>query len=86
MGNRGVSSEKLNAKIAAQTLADYLWRKDEEKKIRIKDMALNVFVELYKTEHSNQLPEKAESLQPWIKNIADKYPHSTQAGRPKNGT
>jgi hypothetical protein len=86
LGNRGVSSEKLNAKIAAQTLADYLWRKDEEKKIRIKDMALNVFVELYKTEHSNQLPEKAESLQPWIKNIADKYPHSTQAGRPKNGT
>lgn len=81
---RGVSQAKLNAKLAACTLAEYLWKQDTEKNIRIKDMAISVRFELSKTEHADQLPEKAESLENWIKDVADKYPHSRQAGRPKN--
>lgn len=84
-GKRGISQAKVNAKLAAQTLADYLWRQDREHKIRIKEMAINVHAELYQTDHANQLPDKAESLESWIKDIASKYPHSRQGGRPKNG-
>lgn len=82
---RGVSQAKVDAKLAACTLAEYLWQQDTEKKIRIKDMAISVRFELSRTEHANQLPEKAESLEKWIKDIANKYPHAQEPGRPKNG-
>ena len=81
---RGVSKEKQNAKLAAQTLADFLWRNDKDKRIRIKEMAINVRAELFNTNHSSQLPEKAESLEDWIREIAEKYPHSRKGGRPSN--
>lgn len=82
---RGVSQAKLDAKLAAQTLADYLWRNDKERRVRIKEMAINIHAELYQTEHADQLPDKSESLEKWIEIIANKYPHSQQGGRPKNG-
>lgn len=79
----GVSQAKLNAKLAAQTLADYFWKKDTDKKIKIKDMAIQIYAELYNTEHKEQLPNDQISIKDWIVQIADKYPHSRAGGRTK---
>ncbi|MFC3902272.1 hypothetical protein SAMN05421749_10314 [Acinetobacter marinus] len=83
--SRGISQSKRNAKLASQTLADYFWRQDTEQKIRIKEMAIQVYADLNQTQHADQLPDKTESLQSWIEPIADKYPHSRKPGRPENG-
>lgn len=81
----GKSKAKENAQIAAKTLADYLWRQDKDKKTRISEMAINVYAELYQTEHQSQLPENQQSLESWITDVADKYPHSRLPGRKKKG-
>lgn len=78
---RGVSKAKLNAKLAAQTLADYLWRQDKDKRIKIKDMSMQVYAELYNTEHRGQLPNDQISIKDWIAIVADKYPHARLSGR-----
>ncbi|MQW92225.1 hypothetical protein GFH30_03235 [Acinetobacter wanghuae] len=80
---RGKSLAKVNAQLAAQTLADYLWRKDVGESIRIAEMALNVYAELTQTHHHKELPESVESLEVWIREIAEKYPHSRKPGRTK---
>lgn len=76
----GVSPDKLNAKLAAATLAEYLWRKDKNQIIKIKDMAINVYTELYQTEHQSQLPDNKDSLKDWIKDVAPSY--ARESGRP----
>lgn len=76
----GVSPEKLNAKLAAATLAEYLWRQDKNQIIKIKDMAINVYTELYQTEHQSQLPDNKDSLKDWIKDVAPSY--ARESGRP----
>ena len=78
---QGISQAKRDAKFAAKTLAAYFWRKDTEEKIKIKDMAFNVYTELCDTEHLSELPNEKESLKEWIKDIAPKY--AREAGRPK---
>lgn len=77
----GVSKEKIEAKRYAKNIADYLWRKDIENKIKIKEMAINVYAELYQTHHKDQLPDRPESLKEWIKDIAPSY--AKESGRPK---
>lgn len=77
----GVSKEKIEAKRYARNIADYLWRKDIENKIKIKEMAINVYAELHQTEYKDQLPDKPESLKEWIKDIAPNY--AKESGRPK---
>ncbi len=76
----GVSPDKLNAKLAAATLAEYLWRQDTDQKIKIKDMATTVLIELKQTSHIYQLPENPESLKKWIEEIAP--PYARESGRP----
>lgn len=77
----GVSKEKIEAKRYAKNIADYLWRKDIENKIKIKEMAINVYAELFQTSYKEQLPDKPESLKEWIKDIAPSY--AKESGRPK---
>lgn len=78
---QGVSVAKKNAKLAAKTLANYLWKQDTENKIKILDMAITVRAELYQTEHREQLPDQSVSLKKWIEDIAPEY--AREAGRPK---
>lgn len=77
---RGVSIAKSNAKLAAKTLAQYLWTKDADQNIKLLEMARNVSKELQKTEHQSQLPS-VESIKEWLKPIAPLY--AKQAGRPQ---
>lgn len=78
---RGKSKARENAKFAAKTLAHYLWSKDTDNKIKIKEMAINVYAELSQTEHHVELPDQAVSLKEWIKEVAPAY--AKEAGRPK---
>ena len=78
--NRGVSQAKLDAKLAAKTLAQYLWGQDRERIIKILEMAKIVHTELQKTEHQAQLPS-IESVKEWLKPIAPMYART--AGRPQ---
>ncbi|MEG2128487.1 MAG: hypothetical protein RRZ32_04960 [Acinetobacter sp.] len=77
----GVSKDKIEAKKYAKNIADYLWRKDVENKIKIKEMSINVYVELNQTIHRDQLPDQPESLKDWIKDIAPDY--AKESGRPR---
>ena len=76
----GISPAKVNAKLAAATLAEKLWREDKNQKIKILEMAITVYSELYQTEHKSQLPNNQGSLKEWIKHIAPTY--AREAGRP----
>lgn len=75
------SPARDNAKFAAKTLANYLWNKDTDNKIKIKEMAITVYAELNQTEHRVKLPDQAVSLKEWIKEVAPAY--AKEAGRPK---
>lgn len=76
---RGVSIAKGNAKLAAKTLAQYLWSKDTNQNIKLLEMAKTVCIELERTEHQPQLPS-IESVKEWLKSIAP--PYAKEAGRP----
>ncbi|OUY09021.1 hypothetical protein [Acinetobacter populi] len=76
---RGVSIAKSNAKLAARTLAQYLWSKDTDQNTKILEMARMVHSELQNTEHHTQLPS-IESVKEWLKLVAPVY--AKQAGRP----
>lgn len=77
---RGVSLAKKNAKLAASTLAQYLWAKDIEKNIKLIEMARIVHSELQKTEHNAQLPS-IEAVKEWLRFLAPGY--AKLAGRPQ---
>lgn len=77
---RGVSLAKRNAKLAANTLAQYLWSNDIGKTIKLIEMARIVHSELQKTEHSAQLPS-IEAIKEWLRFIAPNY--AKLAGRPQ---
>lgn len=77
---RGVSLAKRNAKLAASTLAKYLWNKDTDKSIKLLEMARIVHSELQKTEHYAQLPS-IEAVKEWLKPTAPSY--AKLAGRPQ---
>lgn len=79
---KGVSVQKLQAKEQAKILARALWNNDKDKKIRIKEMAVMVYLELYNNGYERQLPNNKESLQDWIREIAPDY--ATAGGRPAN--
>lgn len=79
---KGVSAQKLQAKEQAKILARALWNNDKDKKIRIKEMAVMVYLELYNNGYERQLPNNKESLQDWIREIAPDY--ATAGGRPAN--
>lgn len=79
---KGVSIQKLQAKEQAKIIAKALWNNDKEQKIRIKEMAIAVYTELYDNGFKLQLPNSTDSLQNWIKDIAP--PYATTGGRPKN--
>lgn len=79
---KGVSIQKLQAKEQAKILARALWNNDKDKKIRIKEMAVMVYLELYNNGYERQLPNNKESLQDWIREIAPDY--ATAGGRPAN--
>lgn len=78
---RGKSKDKEMAQFAAKTLAAYLWSKDTENKIKIKEMAIIINAELNRTEHYAQLPEQSISLKKWIEDVAPEY--AREAGRPR---
>ena len=78
---RGKSQARERAQLAAKTLAHYLWSKDTDNKIKIKEMAIIVYAELNRTEHHVELPDQAVSLKEWIKEVAPAY--AKEAGRPK---
>ncbi|WOE32969.1 MULTISPECIES: hypothetical protein [unclassified Acinetobacter] len=77
---RGISLAKRNAKLAASTLAQYLWNKDTDKNIKLIEMARIVHSELQKTEHHTQLPS-IEAVKEWLRLIAPSY--ARLAGRPQ---
>lgn len=77
----GVSLQKIHAQLAAKTLATYFWNHDTNNKIKIKEMAIQVYAELNQTEHREQLPNQSVSLKKWIENIAPEY--AREPGRPK---
>jgi len=68
----GISQSKSDAKFAARTLADYLWMQDKVQEIKIGEMAKTLKSILVSTEHKNELPETAKSIEEWIKPIAIK--------------
>ncbi len=78
---RGKSKAKEKAQSTAKTLANDLWNQDNNHKIKIKEMAITVYGELYQTEHRAQLPDQPASLKKWIEDIAPEY--AREAGRPK---
>lgn len=78
---RGISPARERAKLAAKTLANYLWSQDRDNKIKIKEMAITVYAELSQTEHRIELPDQAISLKDWIKEVAP--PYSREPGRTK---
>lgn len=78
---KGKSKYKEMAQFAAQTLANFLWKQDKENKIKIKEMAIQVYAALNQTEHREQLPDQPVSLKKWIEDIAPEY--AREAGRPK---
>lgn len=82
----GTSQAKVDAKNAARTLANYLWKQDVNQEIKIGEMAKTLKSFLVSTEHKDELPETAKSIEEWIKPIADKFPHSRLAGRPRIGS
>lgn len=77
---RGVSVAKKNAKLAAETLANYLWAKDAGKNIKLLEMARIVHAELQITEHKNQLTS-IEAVKEWLRPVAPNY--AKLAGRPQ---
>ncbi|QQT94504.1 hypothetical protein [Acinetobacter johnsonii] len=78
---RGKSQAKINAQLAAKTLASYLWKKDVNNSIKIREMSMLVYTELYETEHRDQLPDMPDTLKSWIKEVAPQY--AREAGRTK---
>ncbi|RYL27740.1 hypothetical protein [Acinetobacter piscicola] len=78
---RGKSIKKEYAQNTAKAFASFFWSEDFNKSIKIKDMALKVFVALKQTEYLEQLPDQPISIKEWIKDIAPEY--SREAGRPK---
>ncbi len=78
---RGKSKAKEFAQRAAQEIARHLWIQDKEKQIKTGAMCELIWNTLCETEHLEQLPNKAEALKDWIKNIAPEY--AREAGRPK---
>lgn len=78
---KGKSKDKEMAQFAAKTLAGYFWKNDLKQDIRIKEMSIMVYAELNQTNHSDELPDRPESIKDWIKDIAPNY--AREAGRPK---
>lgn len=76
---RGVSIAKMNAKLAAETLALYLWR-HTDKNMKLIEMARKVHSWLHKTEHHSQLPS-VEAVKEWLRPVAPD--HAKLAGRPQ---
>lgn len=77
---RGVSLAKRNAKLAANTIAQYLWSRDVDRSIKLLEMARMVHSELQKTEHHTQLPS-IEAVKEWLRLTAPSY--AKLAGRPQ---
>ncbi|OTG98364.1 hypothetical protein B9T24_03235 [Acinetobacter sp. ANC 4654] len=77
----GISQEKIEAKRYAKNIADYLWKKDKTKEIKIGQMCENVYSALFETNHKDQLPDRVISIRSWIKDVAPAY--ASEAGRNK---
>lgn len=78
---QGISPIKKAAKEKAKELAKEFWEQDINNEIRMKDMAINVFVALKESEYADQLPNHTSSIKSWISDIAP--PYAKKAGRPK---
>jgi len=75
---------KEAARGAAQSFANSLWKADEARTIRIGQMAEMVWVKLIDMGYQSALPDKAESIVPWIRPIAEKeYKYAMKGGRPR---
>lgn len=78
----GVSKNKIKAKEVAKAFAEYFWKNDTEKLIKIGTMCDKVYEALLYTEYRDELPEKNGSIKTWIKDVAPNY--AREAGRNKN--
>lgn len=76
------NSKKLEAQKAACALAEEMWEEDKDKKIRISEMATNVFIALQNSEHADNLPDHHVTVKDWIKSVAPDY--ARKGGKPRN--
>ncbi|WP_018649522.1 MULTISPECIES: hypothetical protein [unclassified Thioalkalivibrio] len=72
---------KQKAKTIAQALAQQLWKEDDAKTIRIRDMCEQVYKIMLRIGFDEHLPGQSEGLATWIRPIAPD--HAKRPGRPK---
>ncbi|MFP3454846.1 hypothetical protein R0J89_01105 [Psychrobacter sp. SIMBA_152] len=82
LGRKGLSKNKALAQHIARHIAEKEWQSDKAQEIRMSDMTNNVWAKLHKLGFSDELPDQAKSLKPWIKDIAPHY--ASEGGRPSS--
>ena len=69
----------------AKIIAERVWRNDEDQEIRLTDACHHVWPELVEVAHDrgfeDALPDKPESLKPWLREFAPDY--ARKAGPPR---
>ncbi|MBF4490585.1 hypothetical protein IOD06_11880 [Psychrobacter sp. N25K4-3-2] len=82
LGRKGLSQGKALAQHIARHIAEKEWQADKGQEVRMSDMTNIVWAKLHKLGFSNELPDQARSLKPWIRDIAPDY--ASEAGRPQS--
>jgi len=75
------NKNKSNIQSKAKALAQNIWLNDNEKAIRIGDVACQIYDKLRLEGNQSILPENIDTIKQWIKPIAPDY--AQKAGRPK---
>lgn len=76
-----VNKEKEALVETARSLAEEMWDADKEEKIRISEMAVNVYDAMLDQGFIDALPENKSTLKDWIKDVAPKY--ARMGGKPR---
>lgn len=76
-----INKRKAEAKAWALDYASSAWVKDTEQRIRIGEMAENLWTAMVDAGFSDALPDKAAGLSDWVRAIAPDY--AKRGGRPR---
>lgn len=79
---KGVSHKKILAKEFAKHIAEEQWLQDTKNEIKIGEMCEIVWAKLVDSSFGKELPNYANSLKPWIKEVSP--PYASEAGRPQS--
>lgn len=75
------NKEKKEVIKVARSLAQEMWQKDTEQKIRISEMTANVYSALYGKGFKDALPSNQDAVKEWIKPVAPAY--ARRGGKPR---